>query len=630
MATKRKGEEDAGDERHVMRIMPLGAGNEVGRSCIILKFQGKTIMLDCGVHPGYSGHGSLPYFDSVEAEEIDLLLITHFHIDHVAGLPHFTEKTGFKGRIFMTHPTKAVMQMMLRDFLRVSNISVEDQIYDDKDLERCVAKVEIIDFHQEKMINGIKFTPYNAGHVLGACMFLIEIGGVKVLYTGDYSLENDRHLMAAEIPGVSPDVLIVESTYGVQVHQSVVEREGRFTGQVESVVRRGGRCLIPVFALGRTQELLLILDEHWKAHPDLQNVPIYFASKLAAKALRVYQTYINMMNERIRKQIAISNPFQFEFISNLKSLKDFDDTGPSVVMASPGMLQSGVSRQLFERWCSDKKNECLIPGYVVEGTLAKKILSLPTEITSMDGRLLPMNCSVEYISFSAHADFVGTSGFIEKVAPPHIVLVHGEKTEMMRLKAALHKKFHNPKVYQPQIYTPANTVDVVLEFRGEKVAKAIGRMATDLAGHAKLRSTEKKKVSGLLVEHDFHTHVMHPDDLSEYTTNLLVGSIVQKQHVPFVHQPFDVLVVLVRQMYADLTSTHDTIIVGKRVMVTHCPPDKVVIEWTADPSADMIADSIVALTMHAQASPASFKVRTRCLARHGAWLSLACAICVGA
>ncbi|RHZ13979.1 hypothetical protein DYB37_008497 [Aphanomyces astaci] len=441
-------------------------------------------------------------------------------------------------------------------------------------------------------------------------------------------------ILAAEIPGVSPDVLIVESTYGVQVHQSVVEREGRFTGQVESVVRRGGRCLIPVFALGRTQELLLILDEHWKAHPDLQHIPIYFASKLAAKALRVYQTYINMMNDRIRKQIAISNPFQFEYISNLKSLKDFDDTGPSVVMASPGMLQSGVSRQLFERWCSDKKNECLIPGYVVEGTLAKKILSLPKEITSMDGRLLPMNCSVEYISFSAHADFVGTSGFIEKVAPPHIVLVHGEKTEMMRLKAALHKKFHNPKVYQPQVYTPANTVDVVLEFRGEKVAKAIGRfgcfyqkyrgllyfifyilhfilvylMATDLAGHAKLKSTEKTNMSGLLVEHDFHTHVMHPHDLSEYTTNLLVGTIAQKQHVPFVHQPFDVLVLLVRQMYADIKTTHDTIIVGNCVMVTHCPPEKVVIEWTADPTADMIADSIVALTMHAQASPASFKI----------------------
>ncbi|POM76998.1 Cleavage and polyadenylation specificity factor subunit 3, partial [Phytophthora palmivora] len=171
--SKRRLAEEAADERHIMRIMPLGAGNEVGRSCIVLKFKGKTIMLDCGVHPGYSGHGSLPFFDGVEAEEIDLLLITHFHIDHVAALPHFTEKTNFKGRVFMTHPTKAVMQMMLRDFLRVSNISVDDQIYDDKDLNNCVSKVEIIDFHQEMMHNGIKFTPYNAGHVLGVCMYLI-------------------------------------------------------------------------------------------------------------------------------------------------------------------------------------------------------------------------------------------------------------------------------------------------------------------------------------------------------------------------------------------------------------------------------------------------------------------------
>ena len=261
----------------------------------------------------------------------------------------------------MTHPTKAVMQMMLRDFLRVSAISVEDQIYDEKDLMNCVSKVEIIDFHQEKEVNGIKFTPYNAGHVLGACMFLIEIGGVKVLYTGDYSLEDDRHLMAAETPNCSPDVLIVESTYGVQVHQSVTEREARFTGQVEAVVRRGGRCLLPVFALGRTQELLLILDEHWQANPDLHSIPIYFASKLAAKALRIYQTYINMMNDRIREAIAISNPFHFKHISNLKSLEHFEDSGPCVVMASPGMLQSGVSRQLFERWCVEKRNACLIP-----------------------------------------------------------------------------------------------------------------------------------------------------------------------------------------------------------------------------------------------------------------------------
>lgn len=365
--------------------------------------------------------------------------------------------------------------------------------------------------------------------------------------------------------------------------------------------------MIPVFALGRTQELLLILDEHWRSHPDLQDIPIYFASKLAAKALRVYQTYINMMNDRIRKQIAISNPFQFEHISNLKSMDDFDDSGPSVVMASPGMLQSGVSRQLFERWCSDKRNACLIPGYVVEGTLAKKILSEPTEIAALDGRIIPMNCTVEYISFSAHADFVGTSGFVEKLTPPNIVLVHGEKNEMMRLKSALNKKFNDPKVYHPSISTPANMQEIVLEFKGEKIAKAIGGLASDQPKNGKV-------ISGLLVEVDSQTHLMDKEDLSTYT-KLISGSITQKQHVPFEYNSFDVLITFIRQMYEDVVhlETENRVVVCKQVVVTRCPvakgaTEKLVVEWTSAPTADMIADSVIALAMHAQASPASFKL----------------------
>ena len=141
-------------------------------------------------------------------------------------------------------------------------------------------------------VNNIKFWALNAGHVLGACMYMIEIGGRTILYTGDYSMEEDRHLMAAELPATAPDVLIVESTYGVQVHPTRQEREGRFTSTVDRIVSRGGRCLIPVFALGRAQELLLILDEYWQANPHLHQVPVWYASKLASKALRVYQTYV--------------------------------------------------------------------------------------------------------------------------------------------------------------------------------------------------------------------------------------------------------------------------------------------------------------------------------------------------
>ncbi len=130
-----------------------------------------------------------------------------------------------------------------------------------------------------------------------------------------------------------------------------------------------------MFALGGAQELLLILDEFWQAHPELHNIPIYYASSLAKKCMAVYQTFIHMMNEKIRKQFAYSNPFIFKHVFNLKSAQGFDDVGPCVMLASPGMLQNGLSRELCEKWITDKRNGLIIPGYVVDGTLGKVIFS---------------------------------------------------------------------------------------------------------------------------------------------------------------------------------------------------------------------------------------------------------------
>jgi cleavage and polyadenylation specificity factor subunit 3 len=274
--------------------------------------------------------------------------------------------------------------------------------------------------------------------------------------------------MAAEIPTQKGlDVLVVESTYGVQVHASRAEREARFTGTVERIVSRGGKCLIPVFALGRAQELLLILDEYWQSNPHLQNIPIWYASKLASRALRVYQTYANMMNARIRSQMAISNPFHFNYIRNLKSIdvNSFDDRGPSVVFASPGMLQSGISRQLFDRLCTDAKNGVLIAGYAVEHTLAKEIMNQPKEVVSLEGRRQPLNCLVDYVSFSAHVDFMQNRNFISKVDPRHIILVHGQKDEMGRLKSALTLQFKQlPEVSSSFKPTRNKTFSATLQF----------------------------------------------------------------------------------------------------------------------------------------------------------------------
>ncbi|XP_070033545.1 uncharacterized protein [Nicotiana tomentosiformis] len=222
-------------------------------------------------------------------------------------------------------------------------------------------KNEVVDFHQTMEVNGIRFWCYTAGHVFGATMFMVDIAGVRVLYTGDYSGEEDRHLRAAETPEFSPDICIIESTYGVQLHMPRQIREKLFTDVIHSTLMQGGRVLIPAFALGCAQELLLILEEYWSSHPELANFPIYYASPLARRCMAVYQTYINAMNGRIRNQFVSSNPFNFKHFSSLNSIEDFIDNKPCV-MASPGSLQSGLSRQLFDKWCSDKRTACVIPA----------------------------------------------------------------------------------------------------------------------------------------------------------------------------------------------------------------------------------------------------------------------------
>jgi len=183
----------------LLEITPLGAGSEVGRSCCVVRFRGKTVMFDCGIHPAHSGMSTLPYFDHINPAEVDILLVTHFHLDHSGSVPYFVNRTEFKGKVFMTHPTRPICKLLWHDYSRVSKIAAEDQIFDGKDVEKTMDRIELVDFHEERQHRGIKFTAYKAGHVLGAAMFMINIGGIRVLYTGDYSREQDRHLPQAEL-----------------------------------------------------------------------------------------------------------------------------------------------------------------------------------------------------------------------------------------------------------------------------------------------------------------------------------------------------------------------------------------------------------------------------------------------
>ncbi|RMC17284.1 hypothetical protein DUI87_05863 [Hirundo rustica rustica] len=525
MAAKRKAEAlIPAEESDQLLIRPLGAGQEVGRSCIILEFKGRKIMLDCGIHPGLEGMDALPYIDLIDPAEIDLLLISH-------------------------------------------NISADDMLYTETDLEESMDKIETINFHEVKEVAGIKFWCYHAGHVLGAAMFMIEIAGVK------------------------------ESTYGTHIHEKREEREARFCNTVHDIVNRGGRGLIPVFALGRAQELLLILDEYWQNHPELHDIPIYYASSLAKKCMAVYQTYVNAMNDKIRKQININNPFVFKHISNLKSMDHFDDIGPSVVMASPGMMQSGLSRELFESWCTDKRNGVIIAGYCVEGTLAKHIMSEPEEITTMSGQKLPLKMSVDYISFSAHTDYQQTSEFIRALKPPHVILVHGEQNEMARLKAALIREYEDNDEVHIEVHNPRNTEAVTLNFRGEKLAKVMGSLADK-------KPEQGQRISGILVKRNFNYHILSPCDLSNYT-DLAMSTVTQTQAIPYTG-PFNLLYYQLQKLTGDVEEIEiqqkPALKVFKNITVIQ-EPGMVVLEWVANPANDMYADTVTTVILEVQSNP---------------------------
>ncbi len=354
-------------------------------------------------------------------------------------------------------------------------------------------------------------------------MFYVDIGGLRVLYTGDYSRTPDRHLPGADLPSVPPHVVICESTYGVSPHSPREERERRFTDRVHQILNRGGKVLLPVVALGRAQELLLILEDYWTKHAELRGVPIYQASALARRAMTVYQTYINVLNSDMKAQFEEANPFVFNHVHHLASANGLDDVGPCVVLATPSMLQSGLSRELFELWCGDSDNGVIIADFAVQGTLAREILSDCKTITSRNGGELPLKMSVDAISFSAHADYPQTQQFLDALAPPHVVLVHGEAGEMGKLKRALEGKAAADGK-KMQVYSPKNCQAVEIKHSGSKTAKVMGA----LAEHP---PKEGDRVRGLLVRKDFGHVLVAPRDLPEYT-KLRTAAVTQRQMIP--------------------------------------------------------------------------------------------------
>mmetsp|Transcript_60274 Transcript_60274/g.135726 ORF Transcript_60274/g.135726 Transcript_60274/m.135726 type:complete len:692 (-) Transcript_60274:10-2085(-) len=574
----------------LLEITPLGAGAEVGRSCCILKFRGKVVMFDCGVHPAHSGMSCLPYLDNINPSEIDLLLVTHFHLDHSGAVPYFVNRTKFDGRVFMTHPTRPICRMLWHDYARISKIAAEDQIFSSQDVDETMPKIELINFHEERQHKGIKFSCYGAGHVLGACMFLVEIGGVRVLYTGDFSREVDRHLPQAELPPGQVHVLIVESTYGIMNHEPRDQREHRFTNSVHQIVRQGGKCLLPVFALGRAQEILLLLEDYWDRNPDLQGIPIYYNSPMAHKCLRVFETYTNMCSEKVQEQAnQCNNPWLFKYIKNMPDRHEFvaqeSSLGACVVLAAPGLMNSGASRELFEVWAPDKRNGIIVTGYSVGGTLAGELRNGPDSVTLNDGRKVSIHADVKFISFSAHSDYNQTSEFIKHLKASVVVLMHGEEEQMNRMRNRLREDFPELNVSAPQ-----NCQSITVRVPTDRSVDVVGSLAEEVTNATSKRIRKDKPLNGLLFEDPTGSRMLvGTKDLVEYTM-LKPCKVEQCQRFAFPY-PLKALAGALLETYDDVEAVDGSLVVCGCVEVA-LVKQVLSVTWQASPMVDLIADSV--------------------------------------
>ncbi|KAL4347225.1 hypothetical protein GQ457_17G000540 [Hibiscus cannabinus] len=438
----------------------LGAGQEVGKSCVVVSINGKRIMFDCGMHMGYTDSRRYPDFSLISKtgdfdNALTCVIVTHFHLDHIGALPYFTEVCGYKGPIYMTYPTKALAPLMLEDYRKNMDRRGEGEQFTTEHIAECMKKVIPVDLKQTVQVDkDLQIRAYYAGHVIGAAMFYAKVGDAAMVYTGDYNMTPDRHLGAAQIDRLQLDLLITESTYATTIRDSRYGREREFLKAVHNCVAAGGKVLIPTFALGRAQELCILLEDYWE-RMNLK-VPIYFSAGLTIQANMYYKMLINWTSQKIKETYATRNAFDFKNVRNFdRSL--INAPGPCVLFATPGMIVGGFSLEVFMQWAPSENNLVTLPGYCVAGTIGHKLMSgKPTKIDLDKDTQIDVRCQIHQLSFSPHTDAKGIMDLVKFLSPKHAILVHGEKPKMATLKERIQSELGI------QCYCPANNETVTI------------------------------------------------------------------------------------------------------------------------------------------------------------------------
>lgn len=469
-----------------LKVTPLGAARSIGASCFKVEIGNYEIVLDAGTRP--KGNNPLPAFEQLKNP--NLILITHAHQDHIGALPvlHSMFPTA---PMVCTPPTREIARVMLSDCLKVQQLNEDfEPLFNESELQQTLLHLETEPVDSEfEPLPGLKVRFINAGHIVGAACIHLKLANRSLLYTGDYNTANSRTTVGLKLKDLpTSDILITEATYGASSHSKRNEQESELVANIASIVKAGGNVLIPAFALGRAQEIILTL----KTSPFFpSDIPV-FLDGLVRAVTDVFAENLQFLPDTIRNLAKTSKTAPFA--DDIKVIPITDPkqrplalAKPSVMIASSGMLTGGASVYYAQALLERENAGIFFSGYTDEESPGRLLQEMKTgEVITIDGRDYLVRAQVKKFNLSAHVDRVGIGQVIAQVKPKHLILIHGNSD-------ALHDLATNSSLQKHYIvHIPG--IGEVIEY---------GTFPEFITNNTKIALTHEKQIElEIVTEHD--------------------------------------------------------------------------------------------------------------------------------
>jgi len=458
--------EEMSDDEWV-RITTLGCCREVGRAAFILNTAETRILIDCGDKPG--AEGEVPYLQVPEAlgagaQNIDAVVLTHAHLDHSALIP-LLFKYGYDGPIYTTEPTRDLMGLLTLDYLDVAAKDGRTPPYESAQVRDAIKHTIPLEYGDvTDVAPDVKLTFHNAGHILGSAVTHFHIGDglYNVAFSGDIHYEDTRLFNGAVNDFPRVETLVLESTYGgrndYQTDQADSER--KLKQVIRETTERGGKVLVPAFAVGRSQEIMLVLEEAMR-EGEIPRVPVHLDGMIW-EATAIHTTYPEYMRDELRDRIFHDdeNPFLADEFNHIdggdEERREVADGGPCIVLSTSGMVEGGPIMSWLRHIGGQEDGTMVFVGYQAQGTLGQRIQNGRTELPMNGGGgradNVSLDMNVETVDgFSGHADRQGLENFVRTMnpRPEKILCVHGDESSTQDLSSALYHEF-NMRTFAPK------------------------------------------------------------------------------------------------------------------------------------------------------------------------------------